>query len=124
MARTNQRPISNVLAKLPRHSKTSRTPNRSRIAVFLSDPEFNQQPSARLGLVRDLFHFTPVESSIAILMMESLDTAAIAKELSIARNTVRDHLESMFSKTRTRNQSDLIHTLLRCPASLRFPPPR
>ena len=69
---------------------------------------------------RQLFQFTPVESSIAILMMESFGTAAIAKELAITRNTLRDHLKSMFSKTRTRNQSELLHTLLRCPASLSY----
>jgi DNA-binding CsgD family transcriptional regulator len=124
IARTNQRPISTVLAKLPPRAKTLPSPDKSRIAVFLSDPDFNHQPSAPAGLVRELFHFTPVETSIAILMMDSLDTGAIAKELAIARNTLRDHLKSMFSKTCTRNQGDLLHTLLRCPASLRFPSPR
>ncbi|MGA2186455.1 MAG: hypothetical protein ABSH47_25850 [Bryobacteraceae bacterium] len=121
IARTNQRPISIVLAKLPPRARTSPTPDKSRIAVFLSDPDFDHHPSA--PLVREIFQFTPVESSIAILMMESLATAAIAKELAITRNTLRDHLKSMFSKTHTRYQGELLHTLLRSPASLRFPSP-
>jgi DNA-binding CsgD family transcriptional regulator len=124
IARTNRRPISTVLSKLPPRAKTAPTPDKPRIALFLSDPDYNRQPSAPISLVRELFHFTPVESSIAILMMDSLDTAAIAQKLGIARNTLRDHLKSMFSKTCTRNQGELLHTLIRCPAVLRFPPPR
>jgi DNA-binding CsgD family transcriptional regulator len=121
IARTDHRPLSIVLAKLPARSKAFDTPGKCRIAVFLSDPEFNHRPSA--ALVRDLFEFTPVESSIAILMMESFDTGAVAGELAITRNTLRDHLKSMFFKTRTRNQGELLHILLRCPAGLRFPSP-
>jgi DNA-binding CsgD family transcriptional regulator len=120
IARAEQRPISIVLARLPSRSKGT-TSGKCRIAVFLYDPELDHHASA--PLVRDLFQFTPVESSIATLMMESLDTAAIARELAITRNTLRDHLKSMFSKTRTRNQGELIHTLLRCPAALRFRSP-
>jgi len=119
IARTNRRPLSIVLAKLPPRAKACATPEKCRIALFFSDPEFHQRPSA--SLVRDLFEFTPVESSIAVLMMESLDTAAVAHELGIARNTLRDHLKSMFSKTHTRNQGELLHILLRCPVGLRFP---
>jgi DNA-binding CsgD family transcriptional regulator len=119
IARTNQRPLSVVLAQLPHRAKTLPTPGRSRIVVFLSDPDFGHRPNA--ALIHDLFQFTPVESAIAMLMMESLDTGAIASQLAITRNTLRDHLKAMFSKTHTRNQSELLHTLLRCPASLRFP---
>ena len=118
IARTGRSPVSIVLAKLPPLTKTPGRPDKSRIAVFLYDPDFIHHASA--PLVRQLFQFTPVESSIAILMMESFGTAAIAKELAITRNTLRDHLKSMFSKTRTRNQSELLHTLLRCPASLSY----
>lgn len=118
IARTGQRPVSIVLAKLPPRAKAPGTPGRSRIAVFLYDPDFIHHASA--PLVRELFQFTYVESSIATLMMESFSTAAIAEKLAITRNTLRDHLKSMFSKTRTRNQSELLHTLLRCPASLSY----
>ncbi len=121
IARTNQRPVSVVLARLKPRAKTVPTHENARIAVFLSDPDLNYDPSA--PLLRELFHFTPVESSIAVLMMKSLDTGAISEELAISRSAVRDHLKSMFSKTHTRYQSELLHTLLRCPATLRFPSP-
>ena len=121
IARPNQRPISVVLIRLPARARarTAPPPDRSRIGLFLSDPEFGARLSA--PLVRQVFELTPVESSIAILMMESRDTAAIAKALTITRNTLRDHLKAMFSKTGTRNQGELLHALLRSPASLRLP---
>jgi hypothetical protein len=69
IARTDQRPVSIVLAKLPPHTETPGTSDKSQIAVFLYDPDFIHHTSALL--VRELFQLTPVESSIAILMMES-----------------------------------------------------
>jgi DNA-binding CsgD family transcriptional regulator len=102
-----------VLSKLP---SSARSP---RFAILISNP--GSSPRASAPLLQALFQFTPVESTIAVLMMASLSTAAIAAELTITKNTLRDHLKSMFAKTGTRNQSQLLHTLLRCPAILSFP---
>jgi hypothetical protein len=66
IARADQRPIAIVLAKLAPRTKNPRT-NKSRIAVFVYDPAVNHHASALV--VRELFHFTPVESSIAIFLI-------------------------------------------------------
>ena len=114
IARANRRPISIVITRLP----TRGSARNSRMALFVSDSEPVHCASA--SLLRDLFDFTAAESSIASRMMGGMDTASIAHELEITRNTLRDHLKSMFGKTQTRNQGELLYTLLRCPASLVF----
>jgi len=121
IARPNRSPLSVVLVRLMSPAEQVLRTENVRIAVFLSDPGVNCCPSA--SLLRTLFEFTPVEASVAKLMLESCDTAAIAAKLQITRNTLRDHLKSMFSKTNTRNQGELLYALLRCPATLRFHSP-
>lgn len=117
-ARSHQRPLSLVLARLPSRTKAVQTPKQVRIGLFLADPASDLRPAA--VLLRDLFEFTPVESSIAVLMIQSEDTSGIAGRLGITRNTLRGHLRSMFIKTGTSSQLQLLHTLLRSPVWLRF----
>jgi len=120
IARSTRRPISIVLAKLPpRPAEAAPNGETARIAAFITDPDLNVRPNGQL--LRDLFQFTPVETSIAILMMEHRDTSRIAKELHITNNTLREHLKLMFPKVNARNQIELLHVLLCCPARFRFP---
>ena len=120
IARSNRCPLSIALARLaPLPGKTVPKPENVRIAAILSDPERNIRPSA--SLIRDLFQFTPVESSIAVLMMESVDTARIAEGRGISRDTIREHLKLMFPKVNAKNQIELLHILLHSPASFLFP---
>ncbi len=123
IARSNQRPVSIVLSTLPRQKKgTSRSSGSLRIALVLGDPDRQNTPAT--PLVNDLFQLTPAESQIAILMMECADTALIAQKLEITGNTLRDHLKSIFLKTNSKNQGELLHTLLCSPLGMRFPQKR
>ena len=115
IARTDRRPIAIVLTKLPpRRKSLAPSLEKCRIAALFSDPDVNHRPG--IPLIRDLFDFTPVEANIAILLMESQDTAEISRALRISRETLRSHLKSMFHKTHARNQAELIHAPLRSPA--------
>jgi DNA-binding CsgD family transcriptional regulator len=109
MARANRRPISLIFI---------RSAQRNRIVVLFSDPDFKYPLSA--PLLASLFQFTRAESSVASLMTQSPHSGLVARQLGITRNTLRNHLKSMFFKTNARNQSDLVHTLLRSPVSFRF----
>lgn len=120
IARAGRRPISVLIVRLPANGNANATSQKSRIAVLLSDPDLTHRPE--LWLFGELFQFTPAECQIAMHMMEARNTAAIAKELSISPSTVRDHLKSMFLKTRTRNQGELRAILIRSPAGLHLPP--
>lgn len=119
IARTDQRPVSIALARLPRHNPNG-APSKAnpRIVLILSDPDFHYSPNP--ALANHLYGLTPAESQISILMMEMVDTGAIAQKLGITRNTLRDHLKSIFLKTQTRNQGELLQTLLRSPLSLKL----
>jgi DNA-binding CsgD family transcriptional regulator len=92
-----------------------------KIALILGDPEANLPLNP--AVMRDLYNFTPVECAIASLMLQSLDTASIARQLGIASDTLRGHLKRMFPKVHVRDQTDLVYALLRSPAGLRLPHP-
>lgn len=119
IARPNRRPLSLVLVRLAGTRRGGRSNNQ--LAVFLSDPEINIP--LKTQLFSDLFLLTPVQSSIAALMMQGLSTDRVAVKLGITNNTLREHLKLMFTKVSVRNQGELLHTLLCSPIRFRFPSP-
>jgi DNA-binding CsgD family transcriptional regulator len=59
----------------------------------------------------DLFHFTHREIEIASALLEGHSIDSLAARLGISRNTARVHLQSLFRKTDTNRQSDLVRML-------------
>lgn len=51
---------------------------------------------------------TPAELRIVEMLMKGLGTDEIAASLNISENTVKTHLKSLFTKTGTRRQADLL----------------
>ncbi len=86
--------------------------------VFLSDPELPNEPDT--ALLTRLFGFTPAEAKVASLLMQGLTVGDVAERLSITSHTTRNHLKRLFSKTNTKKQGELVHTLLSSPAFLRI----
>jgi DNA-binding CsgD family transcriptional regulator len=84
------------------------------IAVFVADPE--HAPVLDLQLLRDWYDLTPAEARVAGLLASGLCLGEILKRLGIAANTARTHLKSIFGKTETRRQGELIRLLLSSPA--------
>jgi DNA-binding CsgD family transcriptional regulator len=62
-------------------------------------------------LLRDLFLLTPAEARVANRLSCGQDVASIARNLGVSRGTVRVHLKSLFWKTATRRQGELIALL-------------
>ncbi len=79
------------------------------VALFLTDP--GRQRMIRPDVVRKVFPFTPTEAAIAAALANGLSVADTANLLSIARNTVRAHLRSIFSKLGLNRQSQLVHLI-------------
>lgn len=79
------------------------------VALFLTDP--SRQRMVRPDVVRQMFSFTPTEAAIAAALANGLSVADTATMLSIARNTVRAHLRSIFSKLGLNRQSQLVHLI-------------
>ncbi|MEO6260792.1 MAG: LuxR C-terminal-related transcriptional regulator [Thermoanaerobaculia bacterium] len=65
------------------------------------NPDAIRQIAAGLGL-------TPREIEIVILMVAGRSSTELCTELSIARNTLKSHLASLFSKTGCHNRTQLV----------------
>lgn len=73
----------------------------------------------RDGLVSSLrprFGFTQAETRVAALLLEGRSVAEAADDLAVTRHTIRTHLKSMYRKTDTRRQGQLVSMLSRAAA--------
>jgi DNA-binding CsgD family transcriptional regulator len=75
-------------------------------AIVVLDMEDCPHPDEHL--LRDLFLLTPAEARVAKRLSCGQDLASIAKDLGVSRGTVRAQLKSLFWKTATRRQGELM----------------
>ena len=110
-----ERRLSLLIRPVPgvKEARPGRTPA---VAVFLRDARGPTQASAEL--IRQLYHLTPTETSVAMLLADGLSTEEVAQALGIRLNTVRVHLRAIFAKTGTDRQSTLVRLLLNSVATL------
>jgi DNA-binding CsgD family transcriptional regulator len=83
------------------------------IAVLANDPEL--APAIDVQMLRDWYDLTLAEARVAMLLASGLSVDEIAERLGIGANTARTHLKSIFGKTDTRRQGELIRLLLSNP---------
>jgi DNA-binding CsgD family transcriptional regulator len=57
---------------------------------------------------------TPAETRIAIALFKGQSVEAYAKEAGISNNTARWHVKQIYAKTGAKQQTELIHILLKC----------
>ncbi len=89
---------------------------RPAAVVFVTDPEHaDELPEATL---RRLFGLSKREAAVAALMATGMTIERAADALGVTRNTARNALQSVYRKTGTRRQSELVRLLLRSPAGL------
>jgi len=74
--------------------------------VMLIDPP--PIAGGTLIALQRLFGLTPAEARVLALLLDDCRPSEIAEELGISITTVRTHLKSLFAKTETRRQSELI----------------
>jgi DNA-binding CsgD family transcriptional regulator/PAS domain-containing protein len=80
-------------------------------ALVLNDP--NARPELDLERGQQLFGLTPAESKLAGCLVDGNSASEAAKMLGISLHTVRAQIKSLFGKTDTSRQADLISLLLR-----------
>ncbi|MDY0066366.1 MAG: helix-turn-helix transcriptional regulator [Steroidobacteraceae bacterium] len=97
-------------------SECSDGPNRPSVAIFIRDPERSLHPS--LELVQRLFHFTPAEAKLALLLTNGLSLDEAAEEMAVRKSTARAHLRAIFSKAGVKRQITLVRLLLNSVASI------
>lgn len=70
------------------------------------------KPKYQKEICAQLFMFTPVEHKICEQLLDGKTTKEIALSHDIQADTVKKHLQSIFKKTKTHRQSELIQLLM------------
>ncbi len=78
--------------------------------VFIGDPSQGSRPAQ--DLLRIFYDLTPAECRVAILLADGCALTEIAEKLGVSRNTLKSQLASIYGKTETRRQAQLVRLLL------------
>ncbi len=79
-------------------------------ALFISKPD--QGIEFPLDVLNCIYGLTPSESRLVVALVNGKSINRIAEQLTLSKNTVRNHLKSCFRKTGTRRQSELVALIL------------
>ncbi|MEP0772968.1 MAG: helix-turn-helix transcriptional regulator [Acidobacteriota bacterium] len=85
--------------------------------VFIADPERTHVTPERM--LRDLYDLTPAEARLAMGLAHGRSLTAAAAHVGISRNTAHTQLSSIFAKTGTTTQTELVRLIHRGPAAIR-----
>ena len=85
------------------------------VVVFVVDPSRRLRPAAEI--LSGLYRLTPAESRVALLLGDGKSLSEIAQILGVSRNTLKTQVASVYSKTRTSRQSQLVRLLAQFPQS-------
>jgi DNA-binding CsgD family transcriptional regulator/PAS domain-containing protein len=111
--RQGAEPLSLLLTRLPRTGTSwMRADPRWMLVIF--DP--TRQIQASLELVALDLGVTPREAEVATLLFSGLTLVQIAHRMGVSVHTVRSQVKSIFRKTGTQSQADLVRRIALGPA--------
>jgi DNA-binding CsgD family transcriptional regulator len=105
LPRGNQAPLLAYEAPLPKRAQISGAAKM----ILLVDPMRTAEPSA--ALLKSAFGLTPTEVNVAQHIARGRDLAEIAEARGVSLGTLRVQLRSIFSKTSTNRQAQLVALL-------------
>jgi DNA-binding CsgD family transcriptional regulator len=70
------------------------------------------KPGPPEAILAKTFHLTPPEAKLACVTARGAPLQIVARELEIPWETARNRLKSLFTKTNTHRQSELVALLL------------
>lgn len=85
--------------------------NNDKLIIAISVLSFGNSRNFQPIILRTLFGITPAESRLAMLLVKGYSATEAAEELGVRISTVREKLSSMFAKTRTSRQPELVSML-------------
>ena len=91
--------------------------NHAKAAVFVCDTA--GETSTCQSMLQRLFDFTPAEARLARELLRGNSIEDSSGEIGISPSTARNQLKSMFSKTNSSRQGELIRIMMQSPAVLR-----
>ena len=107
-----------VVLPLPKRCQPSDSKGAAAV-LFITDPERAQSPVDHL--FGELYDLTDAESRLVTRLLEGGGLTAAAERLGLSRNTVHSQLASVFQKTGTASQSELLTLLLTSVAPVEAP---
>jgi DNA-binding CsgD family transcriptional regulator len=97
------------LSVLPYTASNDFLPDRTKVFLSITDPD--ARPKSRADLLAALFHLTPAESRIAMLLAAGEEPVKIAARTRSSYATVRSHLKSIYQKMNVSKQSQLVRLI-------------
>ncbi len=95
-----------VVQAIPVNPMALAAPMGVAVVLYVRDPAQHARGGAQV--LAELWKFTPAESQLLERIGGGSDLATAAATLGISRNTARNQLQSMFAKTGTRRQTELL----------------
>ena len=108
-----RRPLALAVSPLPRDGFLPGLPGVPAVAVFVADPEAAGESDA--ALLARLYGLTAAESRLTAALMMGGDLREVSDALGVSYHTARAQVKSVFSKTGTRRQAELVQLLLKLP---------
>lgn len=87
-----------------------------RAIMFVKDPSQRVRPKNET--LREMFGLTPAECRVALLLADGHAPTQVAEMIGVGRNTLKSQLASVFRKTGTSRQSQLVRLLSHLPLGL------
>jgi len=109
LRRSGKRPFSILVSPL-RRTQFLLTKSRPAVCIVISDPE--RKTTLSDVMLRSLYGLTHTESRLARHLANGVSLRAAADDLRITYKTARTHLVSIFRKTSTSRQAELVTLLL------------
>ena len=105
-----EQPLQVVAAPLPLDTRTKFTGDLAAVALLvIHDP--SEKAYVPQEIIRTTFGLTPAEARLLLALSNGQSLREYSEEYHVTRNTARTHLKSLFAKTRTSKQSDLVRLL-------------
>jgi len=98
------------VSALPEANEFGCGPRSPRAIAFLADPARQAQPEA--SLLSELYGLTPAECRLALAVCAAESLATVAERLGVSENTAKSQLQSIYEKTGTHRQAQLVKLLL------------
>ena len=111
VARPSGAPAYTVqVAPLSPHSGLKPGSQPAGAIVFISDPAASARVDPRL--LRSVFGLTPAEAGVAHELLQGRTSVDIAAGLGVSEHTIRKQLQSVFAKTGTNRQAELMKLMM------------